>query len=68
MAVPADIRAVPKPTNTIVDDSGRDEPKRYAVREQSSTMNSKRLVFQSWFLNPSQRNAVALEKMLTSLP
>ena len=37
MAVPADIRAVPRPTNTIVDDSGRDGPKRYAVRERSST-------------------------------
>ena len=37
MAVPADIRAVPRPTNTIVDDSGRDGPKRYAVRERAST-------------------------------
>ena len=32
MAVPADIRAVARPVNTIVDDSGRDGPKRYAVR------------------------------------
>ena len=37
MAVPADIRAVPRPGNTIVDDSGREGPKRYAVRERSST-------------------------------
>lgn len=37
MAVPADIRAVPRPVNTIVDDSGRDGPKRYAVRERAST-------------------------------
>ena len=37
MAVPADIRAVPRPKNTIVDDSGREGPKRYAVRERSST-------------------------------
>lgn len=35
MAVPADIRAVKRPINTIVDDSGRDGPKRYAVRERS---------------------------------
>ncbi len=28
--------AVPRPFNTIVDDSGRDGPKRYAVREHSS--------------------------------
>lgn len=31
----ADIRAVRRPVNTIVDDSGRDGPKRYAVREHS---------------------------------
>ncbi len=37
MAVPVDIRAVPRPKNTIVDDSGREGPKRYAVRERSST-------------------------------
>lgn len=37
MAVPADIRAVPRPVNTIVDDSGRDGPKRYAVRQRSSS-------------------------------
>ena len=37
MAVPADIRVVPRPKNTIVDDSGRDGPKRYAVRERAST-------------------------------
>ncbi len=37
MAVPADIRSVPRPKNTIVDDSGRDGPKRYAVRERAST-------------------------------
>lgn len=37
MAVPAEIRAVPRPKNTVVDDSGRDGPKRYAVRERSYT-------------------------------
>ena len=37
MGVPADIRAVSRPVNTIVDDSGRDGPKRYAVRERAST-------------------------------
>lgn len=36
MAVPADIRAVSRPVNTIVDDSGREGPKRYAVRQRSS--------------------------------
>ena len=36
MAVPADIRAVQRPKNTIVDDSGREGPKRYAVRERAS--------------------------------
>ena len=28
MAVPAEIRAVPRPVNTIVDDSGTNSPKR----------------------------------------
>lgn len=37
MAVPADIRAVPRPINTIVDDSGHDGPKRYAVRQRGTT-------------------------------
>lgn len=37
MAVPAEIRAVPRPKNTIVDDSGREGSKRYAVRERSYT-------------------------------
>lgn len=37
MAVPADIRAVERPVNTIVDDNGREGPKRYAVRERSSS-------------------------------
>jgi hypothetical protein len=37
MAVPAEIRAVPRPKNTVVDDSGREGPKRYAVRERSYT-------------------------------
>ncbi len=35
MRVPEKIRAVPRPVNTIVDDSGRDGPKRYAVRQRS---------------------------------
>lgn len=37
MAVPAEIRAVPRPVNTIVDDSGKDSLKRYAVRQRSSS-------------------------------
>lgn len=37
MSVPAEIRAVPRPVNTIVDDSGHDGPKRYAVRQRAST-------------------------------
>ncbi len=37
MAVPAEIRAVPRPVNTIVDDNGHDGPKRYAVRQRSSS-------------------------------
>ena len=37
MPVPADIRAVERPVNTIVDDNGRDGPKRYAVRQRSSS-------------------------------
>lgn len=37
MSVPAEIRAVPRPKNTIVEDNGRDGPNRYAVRERSST-------------------------------
>ena len=36
MAVPEDIRAVKRPVNTIVDDSGREGPNRYAVRQRSS--------------------------------
>ncbi len=34
MAVPPEIRAVPRPKNTVVVDSGRDGPKRYSVRER----------------------------------
>jgi hypothetical protein len=37
MAVPEKIRAVPRPVNTIVDDNGREGPKRYAVRERASS-------------------------------
>ena len=37
MAVPEDIRAVPRPVNTIVDDSGSNGPKRYAVRQRTSS-------------------------------
>lgn len=37
MAVPAEIRAVPRPVNTIVDDSGTNNPKRYAVRQRASS-------------------------------
>ena len=37
MAVPAEIRAVPRPVNTIVDDSGTNSPKRYAVRQRASS-------------------------------
>ena len=37
MPVPADIRAVPRPVNTIVDDNGENGPKRYAVRQRGSS-------------------------------
>lgn len=37
MAVPIEIRQIPRPVNTIVEDSGRNGPKRYAVRQRSST-------------------------------
>lgn len=37
MAVPEEIRAVPRPVNTIVDDSGTNSPKRYAVRQRASS-------------------------------
>ncbi|NLM78329.1 MAG: hypothetical protein GX173_09625 [Ruminococcaceae bacterium] len=36
MAVPLNVRQVERPKNTIVDDSGRDGPNRYAVRERAS--------------------------------
>ena len=36
MAVPADIRTVQRPKNTILNDSGRQGPKRYAVHERYS--------------------------------
>ena len=36
MPVPPEIRAVERPKNTIVEDRGRDGPKRYAVRERGS--------------------------------
>ncbi len=36
MPVPPEIRAVERPKNTIVEDRGKDGPKRYAVRERSS--------------------------------
>ena len=35
MGVPAEVRAVKRPTNTIVEDRGKDTPLRYAVRERS---------------------------------
>ena len=35
MGVPKYIREVPRPTNTIVIDNGKDGPTRYAVRERS---------------------------------
>ena len=35
MGVPADIRAVPRPTNTIVVDSGRETVNRYAVLKRA---------------------------------
>lgn len=37
MSVPANIRKVPRPVNTIVIDNGKDGPNRYAVRERSGT-------------------------------
>ena len=36
MAVPTEIRAVPRPKNTVVEDSGHNGPKRYAVRERKT--------------------------------
>ena len=35
MAVPADLREVPRTKTTIVDDSGRTGPKRNGVRERA---------------------------------
>ncbi len=35
MAVPAEIRAVPRPKNTVVDVNSRPGPKQYPVRERS---------------------------------
>ena len=35
MAVPAEIRAVPRPKNTVVENNGRPGPKQYVVRERS---------------------------------
>lgn len=37
MAIPESIRKVPRPTNTVVVDNGRDGPNRYAVRERTGT-------------------------------
>ncbi len=37
MGVPAEVRAVPRPKNTIVEDSGIDSPYRYAVRARGKT-------------------------------
>lgn len=37
MAVPAEIRAVPRPVNTIVEDNGKDTLKRYAVRQRGAS-------------------------------
>ena len=37
MSVPAEIRAVQRPVNTVVVDNGRDGPHRYAVRERAGT-------------------------------
>lgn len=37
MSIPEDIRKVERPKNTIVQDSGREGPKRYSVRERSGT-------------------------------
>ena len=36
MKVPEEIRKVERPVNTIVEDSGRDGPKRYSVRARGS--------------------------------
>ena len=36
MPVPPEIRAVPRPKNTVVEDRGREGPKRYAVRARGS--------------------------------
>ena len=34
MKVPEEIRKVKRPVNTIVEDSGREGPKRYSVRQR----------------------------------
>lgn len=38
MAVPENIRKVKRPVNTVIVDSGKDGPKRYAVRERSKVV------------------------------
>ena len=35
MPVPESVRKVQRPVNTIVEDSGRDSPYRYSVRERA---------------------------------
>ena len=37
MAVPESIRKVARPVNTVVEDSGREGPNRYAVRERTGS-------------------------------
>lgn len=37
MPIPESIRSVPRPVNTIVQDNGRDGPKRYSVRQRKGT-------------------------------
>ena len=39
MAVPAEIRTVPRPVNTIVDDSGTNSPKRQKPNVQERMLN-----------------------------
>lgn len=51
MPVSADIRALPRPVNTIVDDNGRNGPKRYAVITAIVTIRLEPSFFQVPFIN-----------------
>ena len=46
MAVPAEVRAVPRPVNTVIDDNGKDSPKRYAVRQRGGSVDASQRIRQ----------------------